>query len=64
MENFKILKGNKENLPLDLENDILYIATANTENSYSSIYIDGEEFVSKKYIDKLIGDIDKLLNEL
>lgn len=64
MKELKILKGNKENLPEILDNDNIYVATSNTESDYSTIIIDGKEWVSKEYIDNLIGDIEKLLNEL
>lgn len=64
MKELKILKGNKENLPEILDNDNIYVATSSTESDYSTIIIDGKEWVSKEYIDNLIGDIEKLLNEL
>lgn len=64
MEEFKILKGNRDNLPSELENDTMYVATSNTENSYSSIFVAGKEWVSKEYIDLKIGEIEKLLSEL
>lgn len=64
MENFKIVKTNKSKLPVTLEDNVLYITTSNTENEFSEMIVDNQHFPSQKYIDKLIGDIDKLLNEL
>lgn len=64
MENFKILKGDKTKLPSTLENDVLYIALSQAENEYSEMVVDGQHFPSQQYIDKLIGDINKILNEL
>ena len=64
MEEFKILKGNRENLPSELDLGTMYIATSDTENNYSSIFVAGKEWVSKEYIDLRIGEIEKLLSEL
>lgn len=64
MEELKILRGNKENLPKILDKNNIYVATSDVEGDYSSIYINGKEYVSKEYIDNIVNDIEKLLNEL
>lgn len=64
MSNFKIVKGNKGDLPETLSNDILYIVTSQTENEYSEMIVDEQHFPSQQYIDQILEEIDKLLKEL
>lgn len=55
MEELKILKGNRVNLPNELNENTIYVATADTfsESTHSEIIIGNKVFVSKEYVDSL-----------
>lgn len=57
-------KGTRDKMPSEKDDDAIYVTIENTDSSYASLYTSGREFVSKEYIDNLVGDIERLINEL
>lgn len=51
MNELKILKGNKINLPTELNENNIYIATSSTESDYATFITCGKEWTSKEYVD-------------
>ena len=58
MEEVKLLKGDKSKLPTVLDANAIYVATSDTENSFSSIYVGGKEWSSKEHVDALSASLD------
>ena len=58
MEEVKLLRGDKSKLPTVLDVNAIYVATSNTENDFSSIYVGGKEWSSKEHVDALSASLD------
>lgn len=55
MEEVKFLKGNINNLPNELNDNTIYVATASTPNDSSKLIIGKKEWLSREYIDDHIS---------
>lgn len=53
MEEVKILKGHVSNLPKTLDKNTIYVATSSTQPMDNQLFINGDSFVCKHYIDSV-----------